>query len=370
MLKIQEFIIHNEKDFRKILSQKPYCIDIREDDDLILFKYRQTDSDFSNAIVKECRGLILYKKDWNIACHPFHKFFNFGETNASEIDWSSAKVYEKLDGSIIKLFYNKITKDWQIATNGTINAFNTSVGIGNELSFGELVFKTVREIKNVKMFEFERDIAFTYIFELCTPYNRVVVPHKDNKLYLLSIKHNDTGYEKVEDIFNEIFPRPKSYSMKSLKEVIDAANELPFSEEGYVVVDKNFNRIKVKSPAYVAVHHLSNNGVISKKRIVDLIIMNEVDEFLTYYPEYKEFVTDIRNCYDSLIEKMEVSQKIVSDFCQNTKEYTRKDLALFIKDKIKENFIHGYLFGFVDGKTKGISDFVSNMGSEKIASII
>jgi hypothetical protein len=31
-------------------------------------------------------------------------------------------------------------------------------------------------------------------------------------------------------------------------------------DEGYVIVDANFNRVKVKKPAYVAVHHLKGKS--------------------------------------------------------------------------------------------------------------
>lgn len=53
--------IKNEPNWKEILAAAPYCLTIREDDDLVLFKYSQLKSDFYNPIVKEARGLILEK---------------------------------------------------------------------------------------------------------------------------------------------------------------------------------------------------------------------------------------------------------------------------------------------------------------------
>src|SRR5690606_7473422 len=99
-----------------------------------------------------------------------------------------------------------------------------------------------------------------------------VVPYTE-----ISIKHIGTrNLDTLEELNVDIgVSKPKEYSFKSLDECIRVAQELPFNEEGYVVVDGNWHRIKVKSPAYVAVHHLTTNGVVTKERIVELIRQNE-----------------------------------------------------------------------------------------------
>jgi len=120
MLHLQAFILSNPENFRELLKLPPYCIDTKEDEHTVLFKYNQIESDFNLELVRECRGIILYKKNWMIACHPFHKFGNYGEGYAPDIDWNSAKVMEKLDGSLIKAWFNKVNSKWQWSTNGTL----------------------------------------------------------------------------------------------------------------------------------------------------------------------------------------------------------------------------------------------------------
>jgi hypothetical protein len=67
---------------------------------LVLLNYSQINSPMNEPIVQECRGLILDEADnWRVVCRPYDKFFNYGEPNAVEVDWGTASVYEKLDGS-------------------------------------------------------------------------------------------------------------------------------------------------------------------------------------------------------------------------------------------------------------------------------
>ena len=66
---------------------------------LVLLKYSQINSPMAERIVQECRGLILDEADqWRVVSAPYFKFFNYGEPHVATIDWSTARVYEKLDG--------------------------------------------------------------------------------------------------------------------------------------------------------------------------------------------------------------------------------------------------------------------------------
>lgn len=67
-------------------------------------------------------GIILQKNTNKIVCYPFSKFHNFGTSHAAKLDWSTAVFTEKLDGSLIKVYYLESEKDWIVATNNTIDA--------------------------------------------------------------------------------------------------------------------------------------------------------------------------------------------------------------------------------------------------------
>ena len=96
MLKLQKFIKDNPLDWEEKLKNDPYNIAIKHDLGCVIFNYNLFSSDFSNPIVKECRGVILYEEDFEVAALSFYKFFNYGQEFADDIDWSSARVLPSL----------------------------------------------------------------------------------------------------------------------------------------------------------------------------------------------------------------------------------------------------------------------------------
>ena len=287
MLKLIEYI-KNNIEWEANLTQG-YAISIKRKDGFIMFSYSQIDSDFYNEIVRECRGLILHEETLTPVCVPFYKFGNYGEGYCDNIDWDSAVVQEKVDGSLIKVWnYNN---EWHISTNGTIDAKDAGipVDISPYANFYELFVKAAENC-NLNIEALNKD--YTYMFELTSPFNRVVVPYNDIKIRHIGTRDNITLEELNIDIGVD---KPKIYNLKSLEDCIEMAKNLPFSEEGYVVVDKYWKRNKIKSPAYVAAHHLKNNGIITKVRIIALIRLNEQKEFLVYYPEFKDTFDEVEN---------------------------------------------------------------------------
>jgi len=335
-LLIQQFIADNPKDWETKLKKDPYSLQITRDQGYVIFSYK-IDSKFSEPLVHECRGIILREEDWSVVCFPFIKFFNYGEGYAADIDWSSARVQEKLDGSIIKLWWDR--DHWWVSTNGVIDA--RKCPLFNDLSESNRTYYDLFNEAAVECLDYSvlcKDR--TYIFELVSPYNRVVVPYKETRIYHIGTRDNRTFQEIDQDIG---VPKPQTYSFNSLKEAVEAAKALPFSEEGYVVVDKNWNRVKIKSPAYVSVHHLSNNGRVNKKRILELISINEHKEFLTYFPEYIEHVDKVQVDLENFYKKVEAD--IEKFFSRNYID--KKSFAL---DVTKEAVNPGLMFAIYDGK--------------------
>jgi hypothetical protein len=85
------------------LLKEDYFIKVRREGALAIFVYGY-DCDFSNPIVQEARGIIIDTERREVVCWPFRKFGNYNESYADDIDWENARVLEKVDGSIIKLW--------------------------------------------------------------------------------------------------------------------------------------------------------------------------------------------------------------------------------------------------------------------------
>lgn len=287
--------IKNNPNWEELLAAEPYCLSIQRDGDYILFKYNQIHSDFSSPVVQEARGIIFHEPTWECVCRPFRKFFNYGEANAAEINWSKAVVSEKIDGSLIKLWMHN--GEMHISTNGTIDAGKAQVSGFDNMSFKDLFFKALA-VQYIMITP-----GFTYLYELVSPYNRVVIPYEDIDIYQLAIIDNITGEEYELDAN---IKKPKEFQLSSFDEVLRAAQALDWKNEGFVVFD-GINRVKVKSPAYVLAHYARNNNVMTTERLLDVILMGEEEEFLTYADEYQkriEAIVEKKREYDEGVRKM------------------------------------------------------------------
>lgn len=332
---------YRHENWREELQAEPYYIKIKEDGDYIMFSYDQIRSDFSYTIVREARGIIFRKGEWEYpVCHAFDKFGNYGESYAPEIDWSTAFVTEKVDGSLMKVWYDLSDRTWHISTNGTIDAFKAEIGDCRMPNFGEYFLKALERYTPAHIYrnafqEFTANLdeQFTYMFELVGPYNRVVIPYEEPALYFLGARNKFTGQEFncsapiAGSLGLGLFNRPAQYSLTSLDDCIKAAELKSWDDEGFVVCDTQFNRVKIKSPAYVMAHFMRNNNVITRKHIIKIILENEVEEFLCYAADYKEELEKVQklmNSYHNIGNKL-------AQACRQMILLERKDYAKIVQ---------------------------------------
>ena len=341
--KIGEFCA-THSNWEELLAQEPYHILVKRKDGFVIFNYRQIDSDFSNEIVKECRGIIFKEGEWeHPVCHAFDKFFNYGEPNCAELDWSTAKCTEKVDGSIMKLWCYDET--WHVSTNGNIDASDAPVPDVRKDDFNQLFWEGITKNLNKfydGVFEFvpwleKLNKNFTYIFEMVSPYTRVVIPYEDTDVYFLGARDNISGCQFGCDAMITgcaAIPRPWVYATRTLEDIIKASQDLPWNEEGYVCYDKNFNRCKIKSPKYVLAHFARNNNVITRWHLIDIILKGEMDEFIIYASDYKDQVEWVKDLMDRFIQAMDG----IGYFARGLRKLDRPAAAEIIKnfDKIAQ----------------------------------
>lgn len=101
--------ISEHTDWRNRLSTLK--IMIKESGALAILNY-DMECDFTNPVVQEARGIIINTETLDVVCWPFRKFANYGESYADSIDWNTARVQDKIDGSIVKLWYNRAADKW------------------------------------------------------------------------------------------------------------------------------------------------------------------------------------------------------------------------------------------------------------------
>ena len=309
-IELRDFILSHDN-WEELLTSEPYYLKISRDNGYIMFKYNQVFSDFSIPLVREARGIIFRENDWECVCHPFEKFGNYGESYCPKINWETASVQEKVDGSLIKFWYDDY---WHISTNGTIDAFKAIINDVKYMNFGQLVRAAISKNFNDELQFFSMlSPEMSYMFELVSPYNRVVIPYEETELYFLGARNMNTGKEcDTNNLTPSLyFKTPKLYSLNSLEDVQSAANALPWDQEGYVVCDAQFNRVKIKSPSYVMAHYARNNNTISTERLVKIVLNGEQEEFLIYASDYADDLHDVEEIMHKIASHSVESMKIV-----------------------------------------------------------
>jgi hypothetical protein len=318
--------------WEELLAAEPYYLKIKEDGPYVIFNYDQIRSDFNRTIVREARGIIFRKGEWeNPVCWGFNKFGNYGEGWVEDIDWSTAFVSEKVDGSLMKVWWDG---EWKISTNGTIDAFKADLGDVRMPNFGEYFIDTLLDYyNNSTEFYNTLDEDKTYMFELVGPYNRVVVPYEQSDLYFLGARNKYTGEEfncspLIAGALNMgLFKLPKQYPLRSINDCVNAASTFNWDEEGFVACDAQFNRVKIKSPAYVMAHFARNNNVINRKHLINVILTNEVEEFLCYAADYKEELEKVQGLMKAYCK---VGDQIAKS-CQRLYDIPKKTYAYWVQ---------------------------------------
>ncbi len=357
--------------WEELLTQEPYYLKIKEDGPYVIFNYDQIRSDFNNPIVREARGIIFKKNNFSHPiCWAFNKFGNYGESYVPDIDWSTAFVTEKIDGSLIKLWWDW-DNGWHISTNGTIDAFKAEINNIKMPNFGTYFEKAIEQCcssnfykANFNDFVENLDFDCTYMFELVGPYNRVVIPYEEPAIIFLGARNKFTGEEftcdavTMERLGVSRVGRPAHYSLSTLDDCIKAAELKSWDEEGFVVCDKNFNRVKIKSPSYVLAHFMRNNNVVTRKHLIRVILSGEVEEFLCYAKDYADCLRDTQKLINAYYH---IGSSLVTS-CRKARNMSRSDYAELVKTFPK--IFHGLLF-FNYEKDMSVEEYTSGWTDNK-----
>lgn len=374
MLKIQEFIRANG--IEKAISK--FNLKTRVYENKILLKYDQLSSPTLMALpeVQECRGLILDRNTWEVMSLAFTKFFNSEEGNAVKIDWSTAHVLEKLDGSCIQVYWDKYKNTWFAGTTGTAEGEGE---VNNKLgtTFNQLFWNTVNEKYNLDVTKLDKN--YCYVFELTTPYNIVVKPHGESSATLLMVRNlvtlEELPFEQVGVVAAYIgVPLVKTFDLnaKDVGALMRSLVGMPWSEEGYVVVDGMFRRIKIKNPAYVAVHHLK--GKTAEHQIMVVIKDNELEEFGATFPERIKEMNKLKVNYDALVVKLNMvwaelqTRRPKNIMPEEKKKYAAAVFDVCAKHDIK-NFT-GLYFGLADNKIESVEKFIYEYDNKVLYKIL
>ena len=149
--------------------------------------------------VCECRGLVLDEADdFAVLAFPFAKFFNLCERHAAStraaLDWPTARVYEKIDGSLLTLYFRRRHAAgggggggggrWLVASSKLPTAAGLLPGAEAGRSFAAEFWAAFAEAGMC----LPSCTGCCYMFELTTPSHTIVVPHRRRRLRCLGAR--------------------------------------------------------------------------------------------------------------------------------------------------------------------------------------
>jgi hypothetical protein len=384
MLLVQKFLeTHSLGDLQK---EHGVYVSFNKNGEYASFNYDMIETKDDDLLAQECRGLILChisgkpyapiiingKKSYThiimgetkILCFGIKRFFNYGQASASNINFNAPnlKIYEKLDGSLIQVWNNPFNKLWNISTRSCPDA---DILMDNGIfTFRMLFEKALYDHVGIDFNQLTSylDSNFTYCFELCSLLNRIVVNYNNNRIVLLAAR-NLVSLQEV-DINNLnlplLVPKVQEYTYTSIQELIDWVSTFNPSEyEGVVVRDSNFNRIKVKSAAYVAASKIRESLAASPRNCLKLILLGKEDDAMSFLPEdIIKNLLSIKEKYRKWLSEEEFSYSKILSESDFILPKDKKTFAITL-NKYPDVFKPAH-FSIFDGRAGSIKDFIEN----------
>ncbi len=315
------------------------CITIKNKDDMWLYNYNDNILVHRNhPVIIKCRGLVL-DEEGEVMCYPFDRFFNSFENECSPIDWDSSVILNKIDGSLILVFYNKYKTKWEIITRGAFYPMDNSNE--NSLNYEELFraqFNNTEELLK----------GFTYMFELVTKKNRIVTHYEHEGVYLIGMRNNTTleevGQHSLDREAQRIKTlRPETYYARNEDECVALFKTFNDDDEGLVIVDKDFHRMKIKQESYIKLSRI--------KQLKEQDLFEQVLGISNIDNEYLKKLPEVMTELDNISKKwLDIKSEILFQFHEiNNNMSETFDRKEFAKKATKYSF-KSVLFNLLDNK--------------------
>jgi hypothetical protein len=212
--------------------------------------------------------------------------------------------------------------------------------------------------------------TYTFLFELCSPYNQVVVYHTKPSVTLLSVRSNVYPFPELDPkAFLSFFPGaklPETFEFANVDACRDYVEKRGGENfEGMVLVQGPVEaprRLKLKSKAFVTLAYTGSIKALPEEQILAALLKgsNELAELLSYYPIWTDKADKIAKMLLSFECLLAESQKAIDDL---GKEATRAQIAKIATSSVCPN----YFFAVLSKKAKNLDDYIKG---QDIASLL
>ena len=339
--------------------------------------YDMLEAKKGDVVSEQCRGVVVRVRDLKIATNPswkdeivgevqvlawpMNRFYNMGDVAAANVDWndSGLVVCEKLDGTCIIMYWDPAIEKWCAGTRAVCEADlpirKDDVNIGNA-TFSDLFFKVLGSVPSALSKE------HTYVFELTSLYNQIVVRYETPSVTLLAVKETATGKEIDIDFVSTWFDNrvnlPMTWSINNptaLEAFVDSAN--PAQLEGAVVLDSAFRRIKVKNKAWVLSSRAKDLVTVSRRSALLAIIKGEIDDVIQLVS--KEIADDLEDIQTKIVAYAHA----VDDRYRSFKDEAGADRKAFAWLVMQELDWHPPYFKMWEGKAATTMQYLQDLAS-------
>jgi predicted kinase len=293
---------YEEKVKLKLLNKKEYK-------NLVLYNYspKCVYEKAWDETTRKARGIVFDKDTGELVGWSFDKFFNVNEMEETQVCNLPLKdgydVYEKVDGSLVNLYYNDTQPEWIFSTRGSFES--------EQAKKAKAILAKTFEDYNAKEADKdfhlnEDDICkdYSYSFEVIYPSNRMndgarLVIDYGNVECLVGLaiynKHDKVKlpYNEAKQEFERLGFRAAKKFEKTLEEVIQLQKTLDCQHEGFVLVFTNGLMVKFKTEEYIRMNKILNsinlksvwevmeNGLVPEKYMMSIPeeIREEVEGF-------------------------------------------------------------------------------------------
>jgi len=306
-------LIHDNTDESKILklnkiecktsNNARYSV-IRYDKDILSYDLIPTYGLCRSIIVNNQNKVVSFAPPKSIQSDTFIKKYN------EKTDGLVAEEF--VEGTMINVFWDPsigLTGGWEIATRNTPGATSSFFKGLSKKTFRDM-FLEAAEQHNL-LFNMLNPM-YCYSFVVQHPDNRIVVPFKKPKLYLV-------GIYTIEEVDNNIFVNsfntrefvkesfeanhvtvefPEVYNLTSYSELIEkyASMNTAYNIVGFVLHNRvTGERTKIRNPVYEQVRNLRGNQPKLQYQYLCLRKEGKVSDFLKFYPENKKCLSEFRD---------------------------------------------------------------------------
>jgi len=241
---------------------------------------------------------------------------------------------------------------WCISTTRMIDANKSKWG--NRKSYYEMFMDAYENCKNDKFNFNNLDRDYCYGFVLQHPDNEIVIEYnKPSLVHLVTRSLKSDNY--LEEVNMDIgCIKPKKFEIDSYTRLLKICYlEEEFETEGYVIIDENKNRHKIKSKNYMSYKELKGNYSDELFHFFVLRKDEKVQEYLYKFPKnlnrYNLFETYFRKMIKSIHTEylnkyvFKVTKEVTRNFYPTIKTLHNKYMnGLIIKTK-KQDVINEIL---------------------------